>query len=609
MTYKPWQRWTVLALLLSLSFYALDRAWSQQKALTSEERMKRDIFYLASDECEGRGPGTEGIDKAADYVAQQFKEAGLKPGGVKGTWFQPFEIGGTVKLEGDQILKLQGPDQQTINFKLDENFQVLGNSGSGSVSAPLVFVGYGTTAKDIQFDEYKNVDVAGKIVVLIRRVPRWDDKAKPFDGKNKDQHASLMTKLYLAKKHKAAAVIMVNDRSEKADQLIPLNTFASAMPVSIPAVTVSRASLEPVFKTSLKKTLPEIEKEIDTELAPASSALTGWSATLICKLVRPSSQRVKNVIGVVEGFGPLADETVVVGAHYDHLGYGGFGSLAKLPKGEKRIHFGADDNGSGTTSVMELARRFAAMKDRQGRRIVFMTFSAEERGLLGSHFYCDDTPLFPLEKTVAMVNLDMVGRMFWDILTVEGVGTAKGFEQMIDEFNEKTRFKLKKSQGSMPNSDHASFYEHKIPIIFFFSGFHNQYHTPADTADLINVNGMKRIADLAEMVTAKLASDPTRPEYVQVKGGGAVRIGDSPKLGIRPDYDSEKGLVVIDIVPGGVAEAAGIKTGDVIVEMAGKQVKSLPDYQKIMAAHKIGQTMEIVVMRDNNKVTLKATLK
>ena len=395
MIHKLWQRWTFVAFLLSLSLlYSLDRASAQSSKLSSVERMKRDITFLASDECEGRGPGTKGLNKAADFIVEQFKEAGLKPGGVKGTWFQPFTIGGTAKLDGKPIVKLQGPNGRVIELASGKEFQVMGLSASGDVSAPLVFAGYGTKAKDIDFDEYKDLDVAGKIVVVIRRVPRWNDKPMPFDGKNKTFQAGLENKLELASKHKAAAVILINDASEKNDKLLSFNQLVGGTPASIPAVAVSRAVLEPIFESSLKKPLADIEKAIDDDLKPLSAPLTGWTANIVCNVNRMSPE-VKNVIGVVEGAGPLADETVVVGAHYDHLGYGGFGSLAP---GSDAIHHGADDNASGTTSVLELARRFGARQNREGRRIVFMTFSAEERGLLGSRHYCNKEPLFPSRR-------------------------------------------------------------------------------------------------------------------------------------------------------------------------------------------------------------------
>jgi hypothetical protein len=608
MSIRPSQRCIMPAFFLTALMLSAPLAWPQGP--TSEERMRRDITFLASDECEGRGPGTKGLDKAADYIAKIFAESGLKPGGKEG-YFQPFTIGGgATKLEGTTTLKLEGPNDQVIDLKLGNEFQVMGFSGSGKFSAPLVFAGYGIVAKEIGFDDFKDVDVAGKIVVLIRRTPRWGNKDMPFDGPRRDGHASLEKKQALAETKKAKAVLLVNDPSEAQDKLLSIDYAAGGALSSIPSMQVKRNVISMVLESALKKSLADIEKTIDKDLKPQSAALTGWTATLECNVKR-TMVAVKNVIGVVEGSGPLADETVVVGAHYDHLGYGGFGSLAP---NTKNIHHGADDNASGTTSVLELSRRFGAMKNREGRRIVFMTFSAEERGLLGSRHYCNKEPLFPLAKTISMVNLDMVGRLPEDEKTkkgkliVEGLGTGKGFEKLIDKLNEDAGFQLNKKQGGFGPSDHDSFCRKDIPVFFFWNGTHKDYHKPSDTSDKINVPGMKRIADLAEKVIAHLASDPARPEFVKVAAPPATPKAKGPRLGIVPDYEEGKeGLRVADVQAEGAAAKAGIKAGDVIIAIGGQAVKNINTYMVLMASQKSGQAVEIGVLRDGKKLTLKAT--
>jgi Zn-dependent M28 family amino/carboxypeptidase len=358
--------------------------------------------------------------------------------------------------------------------------------------------------------------------------------------------------------------------------------------------------------------LLDVEKAIDRDLKPRGAALTGWKAD-VQTAVKREVVTVKNVIGVVEGAGPLANEIVVVGAHYDHLGYGGRGSRAAKP-GNKEIHHGADDNASGTTTMMELGRRFAKMKDRQGRKLVFMAFSAEESGLLGSRHYCNKEPLFPLEKTVAMINLDMVGRMEADPKTkveklrVEGVGTAKGFEQLIDKLN--PGFQLVKNKGGTGPSDHDSFYRKKIPVIFYWTGTHSDYHKPSDTSDKINIVGMRKIADLSEKTIAHLAAEPKRPEYVLVASTASGPAPKGPRLGIVPGYEENKeGLMVDGVQDGGPAATAGIKKGDLIVEIAGKQVKNINTYMVLMAEQRVGQAFEVAVMRDGQKVKLKVELK
>ena len=579
-----------------------------------EARMRADVTFLASDECEGRGVQTKGIHRAADYIAAEFTKAGLKPGGPD-KFFQPFSIFGQSKLEGKSSMKLKGPLGQEIELKIDSHFQVMGLSGSGKVTAPLVFVGYGTTAPEAGYDDYKGIDVTGKIVVILRHLPRWNSKEMPFDAPRKDEHASLERKQGLAEGNKAAGVIVVNDHTEgpAGDKLMPFAYIAGASPGAVPAMQLRRSVLDMIFQASLGTTVADVEHAIDRDLKPRSTLLTGWTATLEAGVQR-TNIACKNVIGVLEGNGPLAKETVVIGAHYDHLGYGGRGSRAKEPT-KKDIHHGADDNASGTTALIELARRFGQTKERQGRRLVFIAFSAEESGLLGSQHYCNKEPLFPLEDTVAMINLDMVGRLPEDQetkkgkLIVEGTGTAKTFDQLVEKLN--PGFLLTKMPGGTGPSDHNSFYHKKIPVVFFWTGTHVDYHRPSDTADKINVKGMRQITDMAEKVVQTIATDPQRPEYVLVastfkRGAGT---GKGPKLGIMPNYDENKeGVVVGGLIDEGAAAKGGLKAGDLIVEIAGKSVKNINSYMVIMAQQRAGQTIDVGVIRDGKKLTLKVAL-
>jgi hypothetical protein len=353
--------------------------------------------------------------------------------------------------------------------------------------------------------------------------------------------------------------------------------------------------------------LGDIESAINREARPHSLPIPSWQVELQVEVERDFIT-LKNVIGVLEGKGPLADETVVVGAHYDHLGYGERGSLAR---GVKAIHYGADDNASGTVAVLELARRFAEIPDRQGRRLVFILFSGEEQGLLGSRYYCEH-PVFPLEKTAVMVNFDMVGRLRDDKLTVYGTGTAKGFDKLIDELGKKYGFQITKVATGFGPSDHAAFYGRKIPVFHFFTGTHPQYHRPTDTVETINVPGIRRIVDMGEELIAHLATLQPRPEYVAVaqpaKPGGTPARG--PRLGIMPNYDDTKeGVLVEDVVPDGPAAKAGIQRGDRIVEIAGKPVPNLTAYMAVMASLKPQDKVEITVLRGDKRVKLQAELR
>jgi hypothetical protein len=578
----------------------------------SVERMRKDIFFLASEECEGRGVGSLGLDLAAYYVAAQFKKAGLKPGGVDGTYFQPFPFATNAKLDGESKLTILGPEGKDRVLKQGADFQVLGTSAGGSLTAPVVFVGYGVTARDIVYDDYGGVDVKGKIVIALRRLPRWNNKDKPFDGANKDELAALEIKQYRAQAAHAAAIILVNDATEAKDDLIPFATLAKGIStVSIPFVQMKRTVLDDLLRASDKPSLADIEKGIDADLKPRSTVLPEVTISMSIKVKRQETM-VKNVIGYLDGKGPLADEIIVVGAHYDHVGYGQFGSLA--PKEKGKIHFGADDNGSGTTTVMELARRFAHEKRREGRKLVFMTFTAEERGLIGSRHYTRVDPLFPLKKTAAMFNLDMVGRLKdapeggKSKLLALGIDSGKGFDEMVAKLN--PGFDIIKDKSVFGASDHFSFYQQKIPVLFFWTGTHPEYHRPGDTADKINLAGMKRIADFSEKVISDLATNPKRPEYVASKNSFTGGGPKGPRMGILPDYTfGGKGVRVEDIGAGGPAETAGVKKNDTIIEIAGKAIENITTYQSVMAAQKINVAIEIRILRDNKEMTLKVTPK
>lgn len=580
-----------------------------------EARMRKDITFLASDDCEGRGVETKGIDKAAAYIAETFKKAGLKPAGENDSYFQPFNMYGTSKLEGNNVLLLTGPQGQKIELELHKQFRPLGLSGAGKATAPVVFAGYGAKAKEIGYDDFKDVDVAGKVVVILRKTPRADNQHAPFDGNRSAQHAGLAEKLVNADEHKAAAVLFVNDRdtARVADPLMDFKYTAFGGRMSnLPVLHVRRAVVDSMVQSSLGTTLKDIEQDIDRDLKPRSAALTGWTAAVESG-VRRSKLDVKNVVGVLEGQGPLAKETIVIGAHYDHLGYGNHSSLAKnLDK--PTIHHGADDNGSGTTTLLELAKRFGQLGKRDGRRVVFIAFSGEESGLLGSVHYCKK-PVFPLADTAAMVNLDMVGRLRADPKTkkdkleVHGTGTSKEFDKLIDKLNEKYGFQLSKKPGGMGPSDHQSFYMQKVPVFFFFTGDHPDYHRPSDTADKINVAGMKRIADLTEDLLNQLRTTEDRPKYIQVAGGGLTSTFSGPRLGIKPNYDDEDGpgMLIDGVTDGGPASKGGLKAGDRIVEIEGKPVRNFQTYMTVIGKHKRGDTLTLTVQRDGKKMELKVS--
>ncbi|MFO0929368.1 MAG: M28 family peptidase [Gemmataceae bacterium] len=566
-----------------------------------EARLRRDVTFLASPECEGRGPTTKGIDRAAGYLAAEFGRIGLKPAGKDG-YFQPFALAGGVAR-----LSLTGPDGKALDLKPGADYLALGNDGAGQADAGVVFVGYGVTTKEPAYDDYAGVDVAGKVVVIVRDTPRATAKDRP---KEFAAAAPIAAKLAVAKKRGAAAVLFVNDADTASADDVPLDyTYVSVgRGARVPAVSVRRAVIDRLLPAGT--TLAAIEKEIDRTLKPASRALTGWTAKLHVER-KTDAVALKNVVGVLEGNGPLANETVVVGAHYDHLGYGGPSSLA--PGKKRAIHHGADDNASGTTAMLELARQFAAMPQRQGRRLVFVAFSGEELGLFGSAHYCKNPP-FPLKDTAAMYNLDMVGRLRKDDKTgqlrllTEGHGTAAPFKELIDNQAKKRGFTLSSKASGFGPSDHASFAGKKVPVLFVWTGVHPDYHRPTDTADKINLDGMRRIVEMSEEIVTSLTQMP-KPAFIEVKGEPTGRPSSGPRLGIRPGYGGDaEGVEVEGVVAGGAADRGGVKEGDRVVGIAGKPVKNLNTYMQAMAVQKAGTTIDVDVIRKGTKVSLKVKL-
>jgi hypothetical protein len=328
--------------------------------------------------------------------------------------------------------------------------------------------------------------------------------------------------------------------------------------------------------------------------------------------------KTKNVIGVLDGAGPHADETVVIGGHYDHLGHGGVfsGSLAPL---SRDIHNGADDNASGTAMVLELARRLGARRDPPPRRVVFMAFSGEERGLLGSQYYVRH-PLFPLASTVMMFNCDMVGRLNdKGELTMIGTGTSPGFEELVDALGKSSGLKIKKVSGmtdGFGGSDHQSFYPHDIPVLFAFTGVHRDYHRPSDDSDRINYAGMARIADYLELLMLDVVRRPERPAFARMADRGRLRIAvnrpteSSVFLGIRPGASPGRrpGVTIDEISADSPAAKAGLKVGDLITLLGGRKIANAVEFVESVGGHKPGDEVEILVEREGKELKLRVTL-
>jgi Peptidase family M28/PA domain/PDZ domain len=599
----------VFAVLLGLVATAQERP---VKDPTATQRILQDIKYLASDELEGRGVGTRGIDRAADYVREQFQSAGLKPTLPDGGYFQSFETPNGSELAEPNRLAVQASNGDGMTLKLQKDFAPLAISGEGVINAPLAFAGYGISAPKVNYDDFAGFDVAGKAVIIMSRGPRQSaDPHAPADPHAAigSRQMDLKQKISNAASHGAVAVLFVNGPQTgegDADKLMEFGEQADFRVAKIPAVQITRATADALIQPALGKNLREMQSAIDSDMKPRSGNLEGRRCTGEIT-VRQKLAPVKNVLGVLEGTGPHANETIVVGAHYDHLGYGEVGSMAP---GAREIHNGADDNASGTTGLIELARRLS----RRGalpRRVLFAAFTAEERGLIGSDYYVKN-PAVPLEQTVTMINLDMIGRLRNDKLIVEGVGTAQEFRPLVESLNRPFGFNLKPVASGLGPSDQTSFCLRKIPVLFYWTDYHPDYHKPSDDWDKISLDGIDRVVSLVEESVIALAAMEKRPAFVEVpmpaspagdSGGERAYLGTIPAFGEEVD-----GVMLSGVTTGAPADLAGIRGADVIVRIGELAVHNLQDMQTALETHRPGDRIKITVRRADILITYPVTL-
>ena len=566
------------------------------------EQVTYDIQYMSSDEMGGRQPGTPGIQLCEDYIVAEYKKAGLKPL-EDGTYLQSLEVGRTRAVNKEETsFALKGPDGKKLELKLEEDFQQLLGRRDFDLNSDLVFVGYGISADEHNFDEYADIDVEGKIVVLIRYEPQADDANSVFDGANTSRHATGRSKVTAARRAGAVGIIMVNDHVRVADEgddlLIASDRFGTN---SLPYVQIKREVFDEVLEASpltsptgkSLESVDKIEKLIDSNLEPISQPIKGWSCEF--KSAFPVKQtKTNNIIGIVEGEGPNADETIVIGAHYDHLGMGAYGSRAG---GRREIHNGADDNATGTAAVIELARRFSQRDKKPGRRLVFVCFTAEEMGLLGATHYCEN-PIYPMESTAAMVNFDMIGWLRDNELTLYNWNTSPQLDPIFEAANEESDFELKKPTQAFGGSDHLPFNQRDVPNMFIHTGTNPVYHTPEDDFDAINCEGALRVIDYSERVVEMLADLETKPTFGKPKPF---------RLGVM--IEELDGEVKIDgVSEDSIAEKAGLQKGDVILSVDGTAIENRRNIVRILRRDR-GKTVEMKVKRDGEEVTLKVELK
>jgi hypothetical protein len=495
------------------------RTWSNEVPVSGStfgDEILRHVRYLASDELTGRGVDTPGIDKARDYIAHEFKKYGLLPLDESGAYLQGLNVVTGVKVTEPTILTLGNGSP----LALDKEWVPLGLSGSGVVKGEGVFVGYGITAKDYGYDDYAGVDVRGKIALVLRYEPPPKSEKSPFQKRPRSSHhATLRAKVTNAREHGASAVILVDLNPPRAGEkdLILMARSSERGVATLVAVQVKRQIMEKWFQEA-GASLSELKEKIDREEKPASLPLPSLkvSAHVILEQI---TKKTDNVIGILPGSDPhLKEETIVIGAHYDHLGFGYFGTRDFSTQGE--IHNGADDNGSGTAVLLTLAQRLSRLPERPMRTVVFAAFTGEELGLYGSRHFVAHPP-FPITSTKAMVNLDMVGRMTDNRVTVSGIDSAKELRGWVTDAGQQLGVEIRPSTGRIGRSDHAPFYEKNIPVLHFYTGSHDDYHRPTDDWEKLNIEGMVRIGDLVLSVVKKIASAKEPPSFVRVPSPAA----------------------------------------------------------------------------------------
>lgn len=560
------------------------------------------VMRLAADSMEGRGIGTQGLEASADLLAHRFAEMGLQPGGD--SFDQRFEVVTGVAV--GQPSTLLWDSSQTA---LATDWTPVGFSSNGTFDAPVVFAGYGVRAEPLGYDDFAGVDVAGKVVLAMRFEPQEDNDDSVFEGRRATHYSDLRRKALSARELGAAALIIVTPAREdgEPDPLLPMRERGPVSRAGLPVLHITR-ELANAWLAKAGTSLEAERAAIDAELQPRSKLLDVRVRGEVT--VDATTASVRNIVGVLPGAGSLADEVVVVGAHYDHLGHGGSGSMTP---DVDAVHNGADDNASGVAAMIcgvETMDRSAA--DR--RTLVVAAFTAEEIGLAGSSYYTEH-PVRPLDKTVAMVNLDMVGQLWAGPLQALGTDSAPEWTSVLQPTADTLGITLNTGGDGYGPSDHMSFYEEDIPVVHFFTGSHPRYHTPADDVHTVDMAGGQRVSALLSGTLGALA---TRSEGLsfQPSTSGPVMAGDSrgfnAYLGTIPDYSamtsSEGGVLLSGVRAGGPADLAGIRGDDTLVHLGTTTINNLYDFVYALRDHRPGDTVKAVVLRDGERIELQATL-
>jgi len=567
--------------------------------ITSEE-IKEHITFLASDDLKGRDSGTDEIMEAAEYIADEFAEYGLEPA-FEGDYFQTFSFIKTIKLTENNSLTIIA-DGEEINLQLSEEFTTVPFSGNAVVNADLVFAGFGISASDLNYDDYAGIDVKDKVVVVFRNTPEPSTPHSEFDS-----YSPLRKKAAVARDKGAIGIIFINpyDKNLVADDLVEFNYDRGGSMTDFAVVNMKRDRLEEIMNVQAIS-LEEVYNQIIETKNPSSFAIENVSVQISTE-VEEVKATTWNVGGTLAGNDPqLKNEWLIIGAHFDHLGMGGEGSLYRGDVPE--IHNGADDNASGTTGVLELAQKFASQKDKLKRSVAFFAFSGEELGLLGSDYLVNNLP-FPTEDAITMINMDMIGRLKDSSLIVYGTGTSSNWKDILNKENV-YGFKLTFNDEGYGPSDHSSFYGKKIPVLFFFTGTHEDYHKPSDDTEKINFNGENEVLDYIFDVAMQIEQNPERPNYLLVeRKTSGQKMAYKVYVGTIPDFASNvDGYKISGVSEGSPAQEAGLQGGDIIIEFGGKKISNIYDFTYALGDFVPGDVVDVIVKRGEEEITFKIKL-
>lgn len=552
------------------------------------------IAYLASEELAGRYPGSAEDILLSDYITGSYKAAGLKLYDKNG--LQTFEIVSEIEAGPDNSVEFN-----ETKLEAGTDFNPLSFSASETLTAELVFAGYGFSVKEeeLSWNDYQGIDPVGKWVMILRGVPGKQEASSSYVNFSEDRGKAL-----LALDLGAAGVILVSgELFDPKDELDKLKGKQHAL--SIPVIQIKRTAAEKILSAAGKDSLVVLDSQISVSGKPGSFN-AGLELSISVDLL-PKKIKSNNTLAFLKGSdASLQNEYVVIGAHHDHLGMGGPGSSSRAPD-TVAVHYGADDNASGVAGVIEISEYLSTKS--LARSMVFATFGAEEMGLVGSKYLVENPP-FDLAEVQVMINLDMVGRLNEDRqLQIGGVGTSPGFKELLDSLNLEYGFNLKFANEGYGPSDHSSFYAKDVPVLFISTGAHGDYHTPSDNLSTINLEGTKEVILYAADIAEALANQNDRIAFTEagpkVRGSSRGRRGGIT-LGLMPDmnYDGSEGMPVMFVTAGKPAAVGGIQKNDVIIAIEGKSVGNVYDYMSRLGQLKEGMDIVVTVMRGEDKMDI-----